>query len=135
MIKMFLILLAYFNCNEFESINCIGYNVQIPVEIEFKLEKDQYTEGVFYDYIFKDYSTLTIHCGYNVYRPFKTNISLTDTFQINDVDVIKYLGKNNSREFIEHFYLNSKITVIAEFEKPDSYSADLIEKVKIIKDR
>ena len=114
------------------SIDCIQYQIEIPICDEYKYQKDRYTEGVFHHYIFEDHSTITIHCGFNVKRPFNTDQS-GDTLNINGYKVIRYVGNKEERLFIEDYYIKSEVTIIAEYLEKDSPVVQAVDNVTISK--
>ncbi|GAA0891921.1 hypothetical protein GCM10009122_16000 [Fulvivirga kasyanovii] len=128
------ILMSYYDWlhRELILIDCITYKIEIPFFDDYTYQEDSYTEGIFHHYIFEDHSTITVHCGFNVKRPFNTD-QPGDTLNINGYKVIRYVGNKEERLFIEDYYIKSEITIIAEYLEKDSPVVQAVDNVTISK--
>ena len=112
--------------------DCIKYKVKIPVDQTFKESIDWYTEGVFYEFIFPDTSGVYIHYGSNVKRPFHGNVTEGDTIQIDNLDVVKYQGIDDETHYIEYYYLESEISIVALYYSKLAYAPKTMGKAIIL---
>lgn len=83
--------------------------VTFPAHTEFSYGQDRYAEGTFHKYIFADTSSLIVHDGHNVQRPFSSNYTSKDTIKLFDNEVIRYSGKSDGFFLSKIFIPNQEL--------------------------
>lgn len=112
--------------------DCIKYKVNISVDQTFKESIDWYKEGVFYEFVFPDTSGVYIHYGSNVKRPFHGNVMEGDTIQLDNLDVVEYQGIDDKTRYIEYYYLESEISIVALYYSELAYAPKIMGKAIIL---
>lgn len=138
MINILILIISLIN-SEPGVIECGNYKVQIPLEGTCKPSERRYVEGVFYDFVFEDFSSISIHCGSNVVLPLQGDKTKGDTLEINHQKLVRYTGKvayddvRQSGFYVEDYYLDPKLTVLIEYKSDSSMSYGYIKNIVVEK--